>query len=108
MDEREERIARNETLFREVNERIEDVSRSVGLRESLEFLCECGIPDCPQPILLSRAEYEAVRADPRHFVIVPGHEHPEFERVIEQNERYAVVEKDGEAEEIAEATDPRS
>ena len=99
---------RNETLFREVNERIESVSAEVGLDEQLELICECGEPSCHQPMSLTRAEYEAVRADPTHFAVLPGHEHPEFERVVERQNGFLIVEKFGEAEEAAEESDPRS
>ena len=109
MDQRDQRIVRNETLFRDVNERISDVSVQLAVDERLELICECGEPSCQAPISLTRAEYEAVRSDAAHFVILPGHEHSEFERVVErQPPRFAVVEKFGEAEVDAEVTDRRS
>jgi hypothetical protein len=105
---REERLARNETLFREVNERIDDVSRGYEVGDTLEFLCECGQRDCLEALGVSRAAYEAVRAHGDRFLVAPGHEEPSLERVIEVYERYQVVEKTGEAGDIAEASDPRS
>ena len=107
MTSREERVGKNEALFREVNERIREITMpSDG---DAEFLCECGDDSCTRPIRLTIEEYEQVRADPRHFAIVPGHEIVEVERVISQNERFAVVEKlAGEPTELAGETDPRS
>jgi hypothetical protein len=103
---REERVGKNEALFREVNERIREVSAFDG---DVEFLCECGDASCTQPITMSIAEYEALRAHPTRFVIVPGHEFPDLERVVEQNDRYAVVEKSpGVDADIAIETDPRA
>jgi hypothetical protein len=109
MGAREERVARNETLFREVNERIKQVNVGLATAEATDFLCECGDESCTQPISLTMAEYEAVRAEPTHFAIVAGHVVPDVERVLVSNERYAVVEKvDPDAVRIVEAEDPRS
>ena len=108
MDTRQQRVAKNEALFREVNERIKDVNFShVGTGEH-DFLCECGDDDCTAPISLTLAEYEHVRADSTHFAIVPGHDVPDVESVISQNERFAVVEKETPAAaRIAVERDPR-
>ena len=63
-------LATNEALFREVNERIEAVSQ-VGLGyEAMEFLCECDRADCRENVNVTRAEYEAVRAVPTHFIVL--------------------------------------
>jgi hypothetical protein len=106
---REERVARNETLFREVNERIKQVNVALATAEATDFLCECGDESCTLPISLTLAEYEAVRAEATHFAVVPGHVVPDIERVVAQNDRYLVVEKtDPDAARIVEAEDPRS
>jgi hypothetical protein len=58
---------------------------------------------------LEAAEYEAVRAHPRRFLIALNHENPEIERVVDENGQFAVVETFvGEASRIAEETDPRA
>jgi hypothetical protein len=107
IDPRERRVIRNETLFREVNERIEDVSEDVPRSEFIGFLCECGETACVEQIELTREEYEQIRSVPDHFAIKPGHEHPDFERVLNKEEGYAVIDKVGQAEDVAERTDPR-
>ena len=56
---------------------------------------------------LTVAEYEHVRASATHFMLVPGHEIPSIERVVQRAPSYVVVEKLGEAAEVAEETDPR-
>ena len=105
MTSREERLGSNEALFREVNERIKDVTWS---HDNAEFLCECGSETCAVPIRMGVEEYEAVRAHPRRFAIVPGHDIPDVERVVEEHEHYVVVEKlPGVPTEIATETDPR-
>ena len=73
MDARETRLARNETLFREVNERIEEAVGRLGRHDGhvYEFLCECSNADCTLLLPLTIAEYEAVRRDPRQFFVAP-------------------------------------
>ena len=109
----EERVARNEALFREFNEHVEDVAGAFDIRDEgdalpIEFVCECGSLECLDRIELTRGQYEAVRADPRRFVVVPGHEDPRVARAVEQHPRFLVVEKLDHAAEIAVKHDPRS
>lgn len=102
-EERARRIARNEVLFREANEAARAVAERFGGDAPLQdFLCECGDRACTEKVSVTLAEYLDVRADPRRFVILPGHEIPEVEVVVEQSERYAVVEKIGEGGRVAE------
>ena len=115
MDERKSRRAKNETLFREVNERVEEVTtglRAVGFGEDegvlIGFVCECGQEDCSEQLEVRHAQYELVRSDARRFVVLPGHENPDIERVVDRQGHYFVVEKVGEAAEIAVERDPRS
>lgn len=96
--------ARNESFFREVNERIEDVSETLPAREpTMEFLCECDDLQCHEMLSVTRAEYETVRADPTHFLVRGDHVDPAIEHVVHSTERFAVVEKEGEAARQAEA-----
>jgi hypothetical protein len=98
---------RNETLFREVNERIEAGLWPAEHAELSAFRCECGSLGCNMLVELTGDEYEHVRASPTHFVVFPGHEIPAIERVVERDAAYVVVEKVGEAADVAEETDPR-
>lgn len=106
-------IAKNEALFRDVNEGVArlnerfDVSYT-GPEPLLEFLCECGNDGCLERIRLTRAEYERVRSDPTHFAIVPGHQFERVDRVVEENERFAVAEKPEGEDAVALETDPRA
>jgi hypothetical protein len=101
----EERAARNEALFREVNERVASLAGG-GATES-GFVCECSDAACVERLHLARDEYHAVRQNPRGFILVPGHEGA-FERVVERHETYVVVEKLGDAGRISEQHDPRA
>lgn len=103
----EDRIAHNETMFREVNERIEAGLWPTERGEPAAFRCECGSIRCNQLVELTLAEYEHVRAGATHFVLVPGHEIPGIERIVERDASYVVVEKVGDAADVAQETDPR-
>ena|SRR5579864_1537937 len=100
--------ARNEELFRQVNERIEAISQSIPASDpTMEFLCECDDVECQGTLRATRAEYESVRAEPTHFVVLPGHVDPQVEHVVLSDERFLVVEKEGAAASDAEENDPR-
>jgi hypothetical protein len=100
-----ERLARRQTLFREVNERIEELTD--GQEKSIQILCECSDTDCLVTLELPMEDYERVRSVPTWFAIEQGHEIPEIERVVAQVDGYAVVEK-AVAQEYAEETDRRN
>jgi hypothetical protein len=106
MPSREERLAANEGLFRQVNERIVELTDKWG--GTLDLVCECANSDCTQRVALALSEYEQLRQNPHHFVVLAGHEIPNIEDVIERNDRYLVVEKHVETHEQVEASDPRS
>ena len=104
MDERQERIAKNETMFRAANREIEQAHKEVsgGTDEVLEVLCECGRPGCSGMITMTAADYDSIHSQDDRFVVLPGHASPELERVVEERAGFLVVDKFGEAEDIAE------
>ena len=96
-----ERKARNEALFREVNERIRDLSLMNAA--PAEYLCECGRPECMTAFPVPLEHYKAVREHDLRFVVRPDHVDPDLEMVVELAEQYAVVEKIGGAAAAVEA-----
>lgn len=100
-------IGRRQALFREVNERIDELAESFDLRDEVPILCECASTGCNERIVLTQTEYENLRRIPTHFAVLPGHDIPAVERVIEQNPRFIVVEKFGESAIAAIKLDPR-
>jgi hypothetical protein len=105
VDPRTERVGKNEAVFREVNERINDVTRD----KTAEYLCECGRATCTETIQMTVADYEALRTDPTHFAVLPGHEIPDVEDVVARNAGFLVVQKKaGDAASLAAELDPRS
>ena len=110
MTEREKRLADNESLFREVNERLVNLNAALEVDlDRLEFLCECGDANCAAKIELSHEEYERIRSDPATFVVLSGHEIYDIETVVDRGDGYVIVRKreGGPAERVA-ADDPRS
>lgn len=101
-----EQLARNQVLFREVNERVHEIGE-LWRDGRMEFLCECSQMDCAETITLAEKEYERVRSSSNLFIVVPGHELPEIEQVTERHDGYVLVEKINGAE-FAVRTDPRT
>jgi hypothetical protein len=87
-----QRLDRNQVIFREVNERLREVADAVPDGKA-RYLCECSDVQCTQKIELRLFEYEAVRARANAFFIVPGHQRPEVERVVEETDEYMIVGK---------------
>jgi hypothetical protein len=111
-DAEAERIALNESLLRERNEVLEPHNASVQWVNppAADWYCECASLECSTPVQLTLGEYEAIRSDPRRFLIAPNRAHvrTDDEQVVERNERFWVVGKVGTAGEIAQTLDPRS
>jgi hypothetical protein len=106
MSEREKRLATNEALFREMNERAEErVQAAAGADARLTILCECAEPDCTERIALTAAEYEAAHDDATQFTVVPGHAAVDVEEVVASSERFEIVRKRGFAADVAEELD---
>ena len=108
MDDPQQRVvAVNEATCRRVNEGIEKALWESEKGSSDTFLCECGRPECHDLVDVTLPDYERVRHRPRRFMVCPGHEDLEVERVVETHSDYVVVEKKDEAGRVAEAEDPR-
>lgn len=101
----EQRAARNEALFRAVNDNIAELEERHGsVTDELLMVCECADDACTQRLTVDPGTYKRVRQQPRHFLVIPGHERPEIERVIETHGAYFIVEKTGPAGDVAEQT----
>ena len=95
----EERAIRNEALLREVNVHIADLEERVNdPAELLPLFCECAQTGCMVSVEVDRATFEAVREKPLRFLVVPGHEQPDVESVIERRSGYLIVEKHSSSE----------
>jgi hypothetical protein len=85
-------IAKTESRFRDVNERIALTAERIGANEA-ELVCECADPECGERLAAPLEDYEEVRAEGSHFLVVPGHEEQERERVVKTRPGFRVIEK---------------
>jgi hypothetical protein len=109
MQSQEERIARNDSTFRNANEEIAAYASDHEFVERVPFICECATESCVTVVNLSLGEYEEVRSVPTRFFVAPGHQGSEGPvSMLADRERYLLVEKDGRAGEVAAELDPRS
>lgn len=103
---RAERLAKNQSLFRDLNSRVEELNRAFSFVSALnDFICECANDACTTHIALSVHEYGEIHANAIRFSVAAadGHFYPDIEDLVEQNERYWVVEKVGRGAEVATA-----
>jgi hypothetical protein len=107
----QQRLGRNEALFREVNERINGLAVEFSttlFSDEYEYVCECSDPKCIERVTVTLSEYEEIRADGKRFVLAPGHVRRDIEHVVRQADDHVVVEKHGAAGEVAAESDPRA
>jgi hypothetical protein len=104
-DEREIRAARNQAVFRAVNQKLLELNEAFGqLVGTFSIACECARIDCVQLVDIPPEAYRAVRGSPRTFAVLPDHVQPDVERVVAVHDGYAVVEALGHGARVAEAT----
>jgi hypothetical protein len=87
-----ERRATTEALFRDVNERIAESAERFDA-SATQFVCECSDPNCTHRVPATLTEYEKVRDASTTFLVVPGHEQKDIERVVEDRGRFRIVDK---------------
>lgn len=87
-----EKIAKTESLFREVNERIAENAERFD-SGATEFVCECADPSCTERVDVTLEQYESVRSDGATFLLANGHEDERVEGVVKADGDVAVVEK---------------
>jgi hypothetical protein len=108
-DRTAERVARNDATFREANEHIAERADAYGVDGLIPFICECAEETCTEIVRLTPDEYAHVRSDGAHFLNEHGHvaSAGPHAHVVEEHERYTIVEKVGRAGEIVRELDPR-
>jgi hypothetical protein len=96
LDERQERVGRNEALFRVVNEQLESLNDTFTVQtDTFQIVCECGKRDCVEQLAVPPEDYTRIRSDPTLFFVLPGHQDTTSEAVVEeQREKYVIVRKD--------------
>lgn len=103
----ERRMIENEVVFRQYNERIkkgfdrikqiaqEDKQEHLLVEHNLQlsFYCECCDNDCKQRIKLMQRRYTEIHKKRDRFIVIPGHQNTDIERVVSTHRTYCVVEK---------------
>jgi hypothetical protein len=102
----ERRLVENEVIFRQHNEKVQqdlealrDEAKTEGHdilpREdmSVHFYCECAKETCHERIVLTPDEYKEFHQNSSQFIVLPGHNFPEVERIVLTNDKLMVVEK---------------
>src|SRR4051812_50164148 len=100
-------MAENEILFREVNERVQELDARFTSPSTFEIVCECGEDTCFERIAIERGDYEAIRAAVGRFAVVPGHAAEDVERGVDRHDGYDGVQKLRGGAVLGEATGPR-
>lgn len=93
---RDERLARNEALFRDVNEQIAQLANGSDSSDALRIICECSNIGCEKTLLVPRNAYQRVRANPARFLVAPSHINPSIEAEVEAHGTWVTVEKHAE------------
>ena len=106
LDLQRERAARNQGLFREVNDQIDKLNGKLGAEGTVPsgslYLCECLDTNCTEAIHLTHDEYRRVRRDPTEFIVIPGHLDDQVEEIVETRPGWLVVRKLGTGAAVAE------
>ena len=109
LHEREVRAARNQAMFRAINEKLREVNAALGsVSETFVIACECADVSCIQTLTIGPSEYEGIRSHPNRFAVLEGHVYDDVEDVVSRDGTYVIVEKRSMGAEFAEATDPRA
>lgn len=99
MESESRRLVRGSSAFRDANNRIRDAALRLRFEDDqrVPFVCECSDVHCMATVMLTLAVYAMIRADPRRFVLIVGHENPAYEAIVDDRGKhgYLVVEKFG-------------
>src|SRR4051812_39590371 len=82
-----------EFLFRQVNERIAELTEAFMDGGAKLFVCECSRMDCSEALELTLAEHKRVRAHGSRFILACDHQLEGRALVVESTSRFVVVEK---------------
>jgi hypothetical protein len=89
------RAEKNEQAFKDHNARRARLEEEGGCPEDepVPFACECDDASCARAVEVPLGEYERAVAPADRFVVLPGHEDPAVEQVVERHDRFLVVSK---------------
>lgn len=84
-----------EALNQRMEESLDHIRAEDGLPRDapMALFCECSDIDCRERVHLQPGRFDEIHADPERFVLVPGHERLDVERVVDQESDYLIVRK---------------
>jgi hypothetical protein len=88
---RQARKARNQELFRQVNDTIADLDLLRGDDDVLALICECIKLGCTESVDVPVSVYATLRNERTTFLVRRGHEDPEHEAVVADHGSFLVV-----------------
>jgi hypothetical protein len=77
-------------IYRQVNDRIRELSGLYDFGEPLRMFCECGAQACRATIAIEPSRYEEVRELGTRFFVAAGHTEPD-DIVVERTANHWVV-----------------
>jgi hypothetical protein len=90
---RKQRIVQTEEFYRQIN----DLIARNGRRDGQVYMCECANPYCNVTMDVTDEDITTLHSVPGYYLILPGHEIPEVEQVVQQTATYTIVTNDGTA-----------
>jgi hypothetical protein len=101
------RMAENEVVFRKANtlatERLSELKHMAhseghdsligNVNMPLHFYCECSDENCRLRIVMKPSKYKKLHRNKSQFIVRPGHQVPQIERIVEKTSEYFIVEK---------------
>ncbi len=83
----------NQAIFRDVNNRIQEINEPFSVVTGLDpvFVCECSDLTCVSPISVTLSDYRGIRENEGHFIVTPDHVERDLVRIVDANESYVVV-----------------
>lgn len=93
------RLRENEELMEELNRRMKRRLEEIRAEDGddpdapFDFFCECSDIDCRLRIGIRPDRYATIHRDSEQFIVLPGHEIPAVERVVDQEDGYLIVRK---------------
>lgn len=85
-----------EVESRAANAKVEEIVNEAGAdpeRDAAPFFCECSDPGCRARIRITPELWDAIHAIRSDFVVAPGHQSLDVERVVDSFPGYLVVRK---------------
>ena len=81
---------------RAVNEKVEELVTEADAdpeTQAAPFFCECSDSSCRQRIRITPRRWSEIHQNRRDFIVTPGHQSLDVERVVESYPLYLVVRK---------------